>query len=190
VKTGQSKLHKKAISSPLLEGVNIKGAKSVLLNVTGSSNLTMQEINEGNNVIFEAAGEEANVIFGCVRKEELNDYVSYTVIATGFDAANQGFGRKAIPAPKPKEDSFRGGFKFLDPAIEVDKEDLDIPTILRVKPPQTSMDKEDDKTPQSGFNIEQGSRYNWAKDKPKKKEEEVRKDDEEDSSSFLRMIMD
>ncbi|RLC50649.1 MAG: cell division protein FtsZ, partial [Candidatus Cloacimonadota bacterium] len=41
----------KAISSPLLEGINIKGAKSVLLNVTGSSNLTMQEINEGNNVI-------------------------------------------------------------------------------------------------------------------------------------------
>ncbi len=74
----------KAISSPLLEGVNIKGAKSVLLNVTGSSNLTMQEINEGNNVIFEAAGEESNVIFGCVRKEEMNDYVSYTVIATGF----------------------------------------------------------------------------------------------------------
>src|SRR5690606_28857819 len=75
----------KAISSPLLEGINIKGAKSVLLNVTGSSNLTMQEINEGNSVIFEAAGEEANVIFGCVLKEEMNDYVSYTVIATGFD---------------------------------------------------------------------------------------------------------
>ncbi|MEE9117395.1 MAG: cell division protein FtsZ, partial [Calditrichia bacterium] len=50
----------KAISSPLLEGINIKGAKSVLLNVTGSSNLTMQEINDGNNIIFEAAGDEAN----------------------------------------------------------------------------------------------------------------------------------
>jgi cell division protein FtsZ len=74
----------KAIASPLLEGINIKGAKNILLNVTGSSNLTMQEINEGNNVIFEAAGESANVIFGCVRKEEMNEYVSYTVIVTGF----------------------------------------------------------------------------------------------------------
>ena len=81
----------KAISSPLLEGVNIKGAKSVLLNVTGSSSLTIQEVNEGNNVIFEAAGEEANVIFGCVQKEEMNDYVSYTVIATGFDGSSRSF---------------------------------------------------------------------------------------------------
>ncbi|MEJ2494930.1 MAG: cell division protein FtsZ, partial [Ignavibacteriaceae bacterium] len=88
----------KAISSPLLEGLNIKGAKSVLLNVTGSSNLTMQEINEGNNIIFEAAGEEANVIFGCVRKEEMNDYVSYTVIATGFDSA-----RKTFKSAEPKQ---------------------------------------------------------------------------------------
>ena len=81
----------KAISSPLLEGLNIKGAKSVLLNVTGSNNLTMHEVHEGNSVIFEAAGEEANVIFGCVRKEEMNDYVSYTVIATGFDSARKSF---------------------------------------------------------------------------------------------------
>src|SRR3989339_1263776 len=86
----------KAISSPLLEGINIKGAKSVLLNVTGSNNLTMQEINEGNNVIFEAAGEEANVIFGCVKKEEMNDYVSYTVIATGFESS-QGFSKAHKP---------------------------------------------------------------------------------------------
>jgi len=106
----------KAISSPLLEGINIKGAKSVLLNVTGSSNLTMQEINEGNNVIFEAAGDEANVIFGCVRKEEMNDYVSYTVIATGFDS-----GRKTFITPANKSElkktgeqlSFRGGFNLV-----------------------------------------------------------------------------
>ena len=126
----------KAISSPLLEGINIKGAKSVLLNVTGSSNLTMQEINEGNNVIFEAAGEEANVIFGCVRKEEMNDYVSYTVIATGFDASqsyNKARKKNAQPLPK-KQDTFRGGFNFLE-NDEVDKENLDVPTILRVKAP-------------------------------------------------------
>ncbi len=53
--------------------------------------MTMQEINEGNNVIFEAAGEEANVIFGVVKKEEMNDYISYTVIATGFDSARRNY---------------------------------------------------------------------------------------------------
>ena len=177
----------KAISSPLLEGINIKGAKSVLLNVTGSSNLTMQEINEGNNVIFEAAGEEANVIFGCVRKEEMNDYVSYTVIATGFEGSHQPFvekGKSINTKPKEKE-SFRGGFNFLENK-EVDTEDLDVPTILRVKSPKSSIEKEEE-APQTGFNFE-GSRYNWARDKENKKEEA--KSSEEDSSSFLRMIMD
>ena len=177
----------KAISSPLLEGINIKGAKSVLLNVTGSSNLTMQEINEGNNVIFEAAGEEANVIFGCVRKEEMNDYVSYTVIATGFEGSHQTFGEKGKSlSAKPKEkEFFRGGFNFLEPK-DVDTEDLDVPTILRVKSPKSSIDKEEE-TPQTGFNFE-SSRYNWARDKENKKEEA--NPEEEDSSSFLRMIMD
>lgn len=181
----------KAISSPLLEGVNIKGAKSVLLNVTGSSNLTMQEINEGNNVIFEAAGEEANVIFGCVRKEEMNDYVSYTVIATGFEGSNQSYNsRKTATSPKPKEKTVPGGFSILNNVKgEIDHDDLDIPTILRVKQPKASMDKEED-VPKSGFSFEQGSRYNWAKDKPLRKEEEIKAEDEEDSSSFLRMIMD
>jgi cell division protein FtsZ len=185
----------KAISSPLLEGINIKGAKSVLLNVTGSSNLTMQEINEGNNVIFEAAGEEANVIFGCVRKEEMNDYVSYTVIATGFESS-QGFtkAQKKATQPQPKkQDTFRGGFNFLE-NDEVDKENLDVPTILRVKSPKASIEPNEEETPESGFKFET-SRYNWAKDKAEKKKEEEpehqnNNDDDEDSSSFLRMIMD
>jgi len=174
----------KAISSPLLEGISIKGAKSVLLNVTGSSNLTMQEINEGNNVIFEAAGEEANVIFGCVKKEEMNDYVSYTVIATGFDNSNKPY--KAVQQKPKSSDSFRGGFNFLEDS-DIDKDNLDIPTIYRVKSPKTSMDQEKEDNTQSGFNFET-SRYNWAKEKAKKKEEEPKED--EDSSSFLRMIMD
>ncbi len=187
----------KAISSPLLEGVSIKGAKSVLLNVTGSNNLTMQEINEGNNVIFEAAGEEANVIFGCVQKEEMNDYVSYTVIATGFDHLSGSYGTKPQKAeqPKPKSnDGFRGGFNFLE-NNDVDTEDLDVPTILRVKSPKSSLeieDKEKDDNAGSGFSFD-ASRYNWAKEKGMKKEteeEHQQSQDDDDSSSFLRMIMD
>ncbi|OGU70567.1 MAG: cell division protein FtsZ [Ignavibacteria bacterium RBG_16_34_14] len=182
----------KAISSPLLEGINIKGAKSVLLNVTGSSNLSMQEINEGNNVIFEAAGEEANVIFGCVRREEMNEAVCYTVIATGFEGSQKSFGSKHFKVTPQKESDFRSGFSFLH-NDEIDKEDLEVPTILRVQKPKASFTKKDDDDPQTGFTFE-SSRYNWAKEKSEKKEEEEKvkqnKDDDEDSSSFLRMIMD
>jgi len=178
----------KAISSPLLEGLNIKGAKSILLNVTGSNNLTMHEINEGNNVIFEAAGEEANVIFGCVRKDEMNDYISYTVIATGFNSARYKPAFKK--AEKENKEIFRGGFDFLK-SPEVDKNDLEVPTIMRVNKPKASLENEEETPDAGGFKFE-SSHYNWTKDKAeqKKENEKVNSDDKEDSSSFLRMIMD
>ena len=179
----------KAISSPLLEGINIKGAKSVLLNVTGSSNLTIQEINEGNNIIFEAAGEETNVIFGCVRKEDMNDYVSYTVIATGFDNTHgTAASKNSSTAQKKKssdDDSYLGGFNFMD-SNEIDKEDLEIPTIYRVKSPKAVLDNKEEDVPKSGFKFDP-SKYDNSKDK---KEEKEKEESEEDSSSFLRMIMD
>src|SRR5690606_23587507 len=184
----------KAISSPLLEGVNIKGAKSVLLNVTGSGSMTMQEINEGNNVIFEAAGEEANVIFGVVKKDEMNDYISYTVIATGFDTGRSSFASrnlKSITKEEPKENKFRGGFSFFDNP-EFSSEDLEVPTILRVKSPKSSLeddqknkDKDIDNDNQTGFSVD-ASRYAWSKEKAEKKDDS----DDDESSSFLRMIMD
>ncbi|MCJ7552245.1 MAG: cell division protein FtsZ [Ignavibacteriaceae bacterium] len=179
----------KAISSPLLEGVSIKGAKSVLLNVTGSSSMTMQEINEGNNVIFEAAGEEANVIFGVVKKDEMNDYISYTVIATGFDTGKGSYASRAVKQltkDEPKETKFRGGFSFFDNP-EFNSEDLEVPTILRVKSPKSSIEDEDkDKNDnQSGFTVD-ASRYAWSKEKAEKKDDS----DDDESSSFLRMIMD
>jgi cell division protein FtsZ len=183
----------KAIASPLLEGVNIRGAKSVLLNITGSSNLTIKEINEGNNVIFEAAGEEANVIFGCVRKEEMNDYVSYTVIATGFDSGRKSFATGSIKSQEKKTGeqlSFRGGFNFMD-ADNIDKEDLEVPTILRVKSPSTQMDESEEEETEKSF-TENASRYSWAKEKMEQKNQSEKEEDDDDdeSSSFLRMIMD
>ena len=183
----------KAISSPLLEGVNIKGAKSVLLNVTGSSSLTIQEVNEGNNVIFEAAGEEANVIFGCVQKEEMNDYVSYTVIATGFDGSTKSFisrSSKSIRQKHKEPDVFAGKLNFGEIPTEIDSSDLDVPTIYRVKKPisQLDFDKELDNV-DGGF-IFNSNKVNWSKEKPQKDMEQQKANDEEDSSSFLRMIMD
>jgi cell division protein FtsZ len=183
----------KAISSPLLEGVNIKGAKSVLLNVTGSSSLTIQEVNEGNNVIFEAAGEEANVIFGCVQKEEMNDYVSYTVIATGFDGSTKSFISKSSKSVKPRQkepDVIAGRLNFANEPTEIDQSDLDVPTIYRVRKPLSQLDVEkEDENVDGGFIFNQNM-LNWSKDKQQKDAEPQKAKDEDDSSSFLRMIMD
>jgi cell division protein FtsZ len=184
----------KAISSPLLEGINIKGAKSVLLNVTGSSNLTIQEVNEGNNVIFEAAGEEANVIFGCVQKEEMNDNVSYTVIATGFDGSTRSFSTKASKSIKQKQkepDVFAGKFNFGNDPAEIDTTDLEVPTIYRVKKPQSQLElnNDEEESINSGF-VFNTNKLNWSKEKTLKDNEQQKVSEEDDSSSFLRMIMD
>ncbi|OGG00475.1 MAG: cell division protein FtsZ [Candidatus Glassbacteria bacterium RIFCSPLOWO2_12_FULL_58_11] len=79
-----SEAAQEAISSPLLEDVQIKGAKGVLVNITGGSDLTLHEVNDANNIIYEAAGEEANIIFGAAIDESMNGQVRVTVIATGF----------------------------------------------------------------------------------------------------------
>jgi cell division protein FtsZ len=75
----------KAISSPLLEEASIQGARGVLMNITGSSQLGMHEVDEAAKIIQRAADEEANIIFGTVLDEAMGDDVKITVIATGFD---------------------------------------------------------------------------------------------------------
>jgi len=77
-----------AISSPLLE-TSIEGAKGVLLNITGGSNLGLFEVNEVAEIISSAADPEANIIFGAVIDEKLEDELRVTVIATGFDEKKQ-----------------------------------------------------------------------------------------------------
>ncbi len=79
-----SEAAQEAISSPLLEDVQIQGARGVLVNITGGSDLTLHEVNDANNVIYEAAGEEANIIFGASIDEKMDGQVRVTVIATGF----------------------------------------------------------------------------------------------------------
>jgi cell division protein FtsZ len=79
-----------ALSSPLLEEARIAGAKGVLVNVSGSSNLTLHEINEAAMLINEAIGAETNMMFGAVIDESLQDSVAITVIATGIGASREG----------------------------------------------------------------------------------------------------
>lgn len=73
------------ISSPLLDGMNIKGARGILINVTGGSDMTLHEINEAVAIVNEVADEDANVIVGAVVEDGLEEF-RITVIATGFEA--------------------------------------------------------------------------------------------------------
>jgi cell division protein FtsZ len=74
-----------AISSPLLEDASVKGARGVIINVTGGPDLSLIEVSEASAVIQEAAHEEANIIFGAVVDPKMEGRVKITVIATGFD---------------------------------------------------------------------------------------------------------
>jgi cell division protein FtsZ len=75
-----------AVSSPLLEDVSIHGAEGVLVNITGGRDLTLHEVNEAAQVVTQAAGDDANVIFGAVIDPSLDGDLLITVVATGFGA--------------------------------------------------------------------------------------------------------
>ncbi|MCZ2258865.1 cell division protein FtsZ [Sporosarcina sp. G11-34] len=98
---------KKAISSPLLE-TSIDGAKGVLMNITGGSNLSLFEVQEAADIVASASDEDVNMIFGSVINDNLKDEIIVTVIATGFSeeqllaarpARGSGFG--ASPSRPP-----------------------------------------------------------------------------------------
>jgi cell division protein FtsZ len=74
-----------AISSPLLDNASISGAQGVLVNITGSPEMTLMEVDEATSIIFEEAGKDANIIFGAVIDPSLTDSIEVTVIATGFN---------------------------------------------------------------------------------------------------------
>ncbi len=117
--TGETKAiqaAQQAISSPLLEGVSIRGAQGVLVNITGGPQMTLHEISEATSIIYEEAGDKANIIFGAVIDENLKDSIFVTVIATGFEMES------SVPLPATANNEG-----------EKDKKYLDLPTFLREK---------------------------------------------------------
>jgi cell division protein FtsZ len=108
-----------AISSPLLEET-INGAKGVVFNVTGGSDLTLYEVNDAAEVIYNAVDPEANIIFGAVIDEKLQGEVVITVIATGFKHV-----QKEAAA---EESAIRSKIKpeFMQP-----KENIELPAFLK-----------------------------------------------------------
>jgi cell division protein FtsZ len=126
-----------AISSPLLEEATIEGAKGVLINITGGSDLTLYEVNEASSIIREAADEDANIIFGAVIDENLRDEMKITVIATGFDKEIAAIGTAAagatMPATQPRYTRTPGDDLQRPTVAPARTDDLDVPTFIRKK---------------------------------------------------------
>jgi cell division protein FtsZ len=112
-----------AISSPLLEDMSISGAQAILVNITGGKDLSLFEVNEAATAILEAAGEDANVIFGAVIDPEAEGEVTITVIATGFAPRGE---RQVFSMPQA-----RPAARLVEPATPEDARTLDTPAWSR-----------------------------------------------------------
>lgn len=136
-----------AISSPLLEDASINGAQGILLNITGSSKLTLHEVHEASTIVQQAAAENANIIFGAVHDESMRDDVKVTVIATGIksDKFGNAYQRAAAAAVgdnrmqqsirsviQRKERPVAEPVVLREPApAELPVDDLDVPAFMR-----------------------------------------------------------
>ena len=102
-----------AVASPLLE-TSMEGARSILLSITGGNDISLWEVNEAAKAVAEAAHPDANIIFGAMVDEKLDDQVWVTVVATGFGeaagaAARSPFGGRQREEPSPPRDAARAG---------------------------------------------------------------------------------
>jgi cell division protein FtsZ len=138
----------RAINSPLLEDNCINGAQGILINVTGSSTLSLQEVHEASSIIQMAAHENANIIFGAVQDDAMKESVKITVIAAGF---REVAGKKAAQRPSylpktwaakreqppaqvaPQQTNVvqQVARNVREAAPEMPSDDLDVPTFLR-----------------------------------------------------------
>ncbi len=118
----------RAISSPLLEDTSIQGARALLVNVTGSADVTLFEISEAMNLIHDSADPEANIIFGAVIDERLTGAIKITVIATNFAAAASSSGSIHNNPVTPAAGMNRG--KLAAAASEA-RPDTDTPAFMR-----------------------------------------------------------
>lgn len=99
-----------AISSPLLDNASIAGAQGVLVNITGGKNMTLFEVDEAASIIFEEAGQDANLIFGAVIDPNMEEEMQVTVIATGFSTrrpVEESIQERHVPSHVPYREQTR-----------------------------------------------------------------------------------
>jgi cell division protein FtsZ len=118
---------RQAICSPLLDDVDIEGATGILINVTASSNVSLMEVNEACSIIQDAAHEDANIIFGAVIDENLQDEIRITVIATGFPSDYEDIAERPV-----QKSPLRRSFHYDRPQVS----SAPLVTPLKSKPPE------------------------------------------------------
>ena len=118
----------RAISHPLLEDISIAGANGVLMNITCSSDLTMEEMSEASERIYSEVGEDADIIWGAIIDDSLNDELRITVIATGI-----GNGSGSSTQKNSLGHGLRGKVRDITPADLENAVDYDEPTFIRQK---------------------------------------------------------
>jgi cell division protein FtsZ len=117
----------RAISHPLLEDINISGAKGVLMNITSSSDLTMEEMTEASERIYNEVGEDAEIIWGAVIDDDVGDEMSVTVIATGIGEKE----KEQQPTAQVVDPTYGGKVRDITPADLARSSELDKPTFIR-----------------------------------------------------------
>jgi cell division protein FtsZ len=134
-----------AIASPLLEDNDISGAKGVLVNITGSASMTMDDYNTVNRIVHEKVHEEANIKIGVVRDDEMGDTIKVTVIATGFGdrfdverAHKRGF--SSIPVVDKQTTSSRHSLD--KPTFIRDRQQTE--NVSRIRPTVSFIEEDDD----------------------------------------------
>jgi cell division protein FtsZ len=125
---------RRAISSPLLEDTSIRGARGVLINITGGRNMTLHEVSEASRVVQESADPDANIIFGSVFDDQMGNKLKITVIATGFEKKPEQQPAAAeepemVQAEEEEEDDRFGPIS--SPVDFGSTSDLDFPAFLR-----------------------------------------------------------
>ena len=119
----------RAISHPLLEDISISGAKGVLMNITSNSNLTMEEMTEASERIYQEVGEDAEIIWGAVIDDRVGDEMSVTVIATGIGEKDKE--REKETFSKVVDPTYGGKVRDITPADLARSSELDKPTFIR-----------------------------------------------------------
>lgn len=119
----------RAISHPLLEDISISGATGVLMNITCSSDMTLEEMTEASDRICKEVGEDADIIWGAVVDDSLGDEMQVTVIATGIGSKAGDAQANRAPAEQP----LRGRIRDVTPADLESGIDYDEPTFIRRK---------------------------------------------------------
>jgi cell division protein FtsZ len=106
-----------AIASPLLDNVSVSGATGVLVNITGGEDLTLGEVHQINDIVHDAVGDEAEIIFGAVHEPAMMGEIRVTVIATGFDRYVQGAAYQPISTPNAHGGAPNTGQAPRNPAV-------------------------------------------------------------------------